>query len=96
MISPQLSANRSTLILKVDDYIYNNSEKEIEDEIIKVNTWVEKIAKPFKCSRSKTIIITFNKSNKSIRAQEKRLSMFSITFHTIILLRINTTIIRSV
>lgn len=82
IIPPQLRANRSILIFRVDDHIYSNEEHQIKEEIIKENGWVESIDKIFKFPKSNIIKVTFNETSKAQKAQEKGLLMFSMRVPT--------------
>lgn len=77
-IPPQLRANRSVLIFKVDNHIFNNETESIKEEIITKNEWVGNINQVHKFPINNTLKITFDEPSKAQKAQETGLKLFSM------------------
>lgn len=75
---PQLSANRSVLLFKVDNHIFENSESSIKEELQNQNEWVGEITQIYKFPRGNIIKVTFNETQKAIKALDNGLKMFSM------------------
>lgn len=76
VMPPQLKANRSVLIFKVENHIFKNSEEDIKEEILKHNEWVEEISQVYKFPNTNTLKISFTESNKATKAQEYGIKLF--------------------
>lgn len=77
-IPPELSSNRSVLLFRVDNYIHENTEHDIKEEIQKKNEWVGKITRVYKFPKGNIIKITFDETQKAKKAQETGLKLFSM------------------
>lgn len=78
-IPPELSSNRSVLLFRVDNHIYDNTERNIRTEIENQNEWVGQISKVSKFISGGNIIkVTFSETQKAKKAQESGLKMFSM------------------
>lgn len=73
---PQLKANRSVLLFRVENFIFSHSESEIKEEIINHNDWVEDITQIYKFPNSNTLKITFQETAKAQKALELGIKMF--------------------
>lgn len=79
-IPPELKAKRSIIIFNADNYIYNNTEDEISQEIMEKNEWANtQIDEIFKFPNSKNIKITFAQSTLAIKAKQQGIKMFSMS-----------------
>lgn len=78
LIPPELKANRSVLIFRIDGHIYNNSEDEIKEELQSENTWITGVASVTKFLRGRGLKITFTETTSARKAQEKGLLLFSM------------------
>lgn len=77
-IPPELSANRSVLLFKVDNHIFGNSERDIKTEIETRNDWVGKVTRVYKFPKGNIMKITFNEAQKAKKALDIGLKMFSM------------------
>lgn len=75
---PQLRALRSVLLFKVDNHIFENSEADIQSDIDRKNDWVGKINKVYKFLKGNIIKVTFEETNRTKKAQEQGLKLFSM------------------
>ena len=75
-VPPELNANRSVLLFRVDNHIYHNTESEIKEEIEKKNEWVGDLIKVHKFPEANIIKISFDETNKALKAMESGLKMF--------------------
>lgn len=75
---PQLRALRSVLLFKVENHIFENSEKDILAEIESKNEWVGSINKVHKFPRGNIMKVTFEETNRAKKAQEQGLKLFSM------------------
>lgn len=78
VIPPQLRANRSVLLFSVDNHIFQNSEEEIKQEIIKSNEWTGTSISVFKYPKGNTLKITFAETAQARKSQEAGLLLFSM------------------
>lgn len=78
IMPPQLKANRSILIFRVENHIFMHEEKEIKEEIIRRNEWADEVSQVFKFPNSNTLKITFNEAAKATKAQEQGIKMFAM------------------
>ncbi len=63
VLPPELKAKRTAIIFNTDDFIYNHTEKEMEDELLANNAWMnEGIDNIFKIPRTKIMKITFKEA----------------------------------
>ncbi len=86
ILPPELKAKRTVLIFNTDEYIYNHTEKEIEEELLTKNTWMnEGIDSIFKIPRTKILKVTFKETTAAKKTTEKGIPVFhmSIPAHTV-------------
>ncbi len=86
VLPPELKAKRTAIIFNTDDFIYNHTEKEMEDELLANNAWMnEGIDNIFKIPRTKIMKITFKEAAAAKKATEKGILCFhmSISPYTI-------------
>lgn len=76
-IPPQLNAQRSVLMFRVDEHIYSNNEAVIKEEIEAKNEWAGTITKVHKFPRN-NIKITFTDTAKAKKSQETGIKLFSM------------------
>lgn len=77
-IPPQLKANRSVILTKVDKHISNNEERNIQNEIKDHNEWVTEITSVNKFSSGNMIKVTFSDSLQAKKAQTAGIKRFSL------------------
>ena len=77
-IPPELSANRSVLMFRVDNHIYSNTEEEIKIEIQKKNEWVGELLKIYKFPEMNIVKVSFDETIKAHKAIENGLKMFNM------------------
>ena len=78
LIPPEFKANRSILIFRLDDHIYNNTEDDILKELIEQNKWITGTTYVTKFTKGRGLKITFQDSATAKKAKEKGLLMFSM------------------
>ncbi|ORD93408.1 hypothetical protein ECANGB1_2305 [Enterospora canceri] len=86
IVPPELRAKRTIVIFNVDEYIYNQPTKEIEDELIGENSWLQDgIESIFKVPRTKIMKICLNQTAAAKKATESGILAFhmSIPAHNI-------------
>lgn len=59
---PELKANRTVLLVRVDNHILDHSEGEIEEEILRKNEWAGEIHNIVKSPKGNIIIIFSEKA----------------------------------
>ena len=73
----QLKADRSILLFRLNNHIYDNSEEDITNEIYKNNRFTDGLIENiYKFPHSKTIRVTFNSSAIAIKAKNQGLLVF--------------------
>lgn len=78
VIPLQLKANRTILIFKVDNHIYQNTEAEIKNEIQDKNEWATQIHQIYKIPNSNTRKVTFITTAMAKKTQDAGLKLFSM------------------
>ena len=80
LIPPELKANRSIIITNVDNYIYNNTEDQIKEEIHDKNPWATGgIDSVFRFPNSKIIKITFTQATLAKKSQATGIRCFHMS-----------------
>ena len=79
ILPPELRAKRTVILLNVDDLITTRTEKEIEEELLKENEWIEGIDNIFKIPKSRHIKVGFKETNTAKTATEKGLLAFHMS-----------------
>lgn len=78
IIPLQLRANRSVVIFKVDNHIYQHPEDDMITEMEGKNEWIEKITQVYKSQQSNTLKITFSTTREAKKAQEVGIKLYSM------------------
>lgn len=71
-------ANRSVLLFRVDNHIFENSEQDIKLELEERNEWTGELARVHKFPKGNIIKITFDESNKAKKSSKNRILSFSL------------------
>lgn len=77
-IPPELRANRSVVIFKVDMHIFQNAEDDMIGELEGKNDWIQKVIQIYKFPKGNTIKITFSSTAEARKAQEVGLKLYSM------------------
>lgn len=77
-IPSELRANRSVVLFKVDNHIFDNTEDDIKKEIEEKNDWVGEVIQVYKFSKGNVMKVTFNETKKAKKALEIGMKMFSM------------------
>ena len=77
-VPPELNANRSVLLFRVDNHIYSNNEQAILEETQNKNDWVGDLVKVYKFPDMNIIKISFDETSKALKALECGLKMFNL------------------
>lgn len=79
-LPPALQSQRSVMIFNVDQYIYDHHEADMEQEITEKNRFTQgEINTLFKFPKSRTIKITFNKTQIAKKTTEVGLRLFAMS-----------------
>lgn len=77
ILPPEIKARRTIILTRIDDYIYNNSEEEIKEELAQNNSWIEDgITEIYKFPKSNTLKITYNQQEKASKSTNNGLLMY--------------------
>ncbi|MPD02874.1 hypothetical protein E2C01_098481 [Portunus trituberculatus] len=80
LLPPEIRAKRTIVLRNTDEHIYNNTEKEIEAELLNENDFLnEGIENIFKIPKTKIIKITLNSSTAAKKATDKGLLAFHMS-----------------
>lgn len=79
ILPPDLKANRTIILTRLDDYIYNNEEEDIREELKHQNEWIgNSITETFKFPKSNTIKITFDHQEKARKSTMQGLLLYNM------------------
>ena len=70
IISPELKFQKTVILTRLDDLIYDNSLDDIKTEINRSQTWA-KVQEVFKFPNSRTLKVTFDGENKQTNNRSK-------------------------
>lgn len=77
ILPPDLKANRTIIVTRLDDYIYNHEEEDIKEELKRQNSWIESgIVEIFKFPKSNTMKITYDHHEKAKKSTSQGLLMY--------------------
>ena len=78
LVPPEHRANRSVLVFKIDDHIYQQDEDDITTEILTQNDWIRGITYTEKFKKGRGLKITFSDTTTCKKVQENGLLLFSM------------------
>lgn len=77
LLPPEIKASRTIIVTRLDDYIYNNTEEEIKEELAQNNSWIEDgIIEIYKFPKSNTLKITYDQQEKATKTTNYGLLMY--------------------
>ena len=79
ILPPELRAKRTVLIFRVDDHIFSRDEEEIQENLLKENSWMQDgIANIYKFPKSNIIKICFRQTITAKKATEQGILGFNM------------------